>query len=139
MRNFDETNITDAVLEKVRQGADGRVRQVSEALVRHLHAFVREIEPTQAEWASAIEFLTRTGHMCTDTRQEFILLSDVSRSAISTVCVASKGMVMSVRHSRDTTGSLVSGPKSASLTLCGNCRVNVSGCIAASVPRSTEA
>lgn len=76
MRNFDENNITAAVLEKVRQGADDRVRQISEALVRHLHAFVREIEPTQAEWTFAIDFLTRTGHMCDVTRQEFILLSD---------------------------------------------------------------
>lgn len=76
MRNFDETNITSAVLERVRQASSPRTRQISEALVRHLHAFVREIEPTQAEWASAVEFLTRTGHMCSDTRQEFILLSD---------------------------------------------------------------
>ena len=76
MRNFDETNITAAVLDKVGQGTDPRARQISEALVRHLHAFVREIEPTQAEWTAAIEFLTRTGQMCTDTRQEFILLSD---------------------------------------------------------------
>lgn len=76
MRNFDETNITAAVLEKVGQATNPRTRQISEALVRHLHGFVREIEPTQAEWASAIEFLTRTGHMCSETRQEFILLSD---------------------------------------------------------------
>ena len=76
MRNFDESNITSAVLERVRNASSPRTRQISEALVRHLHAFVREIEPTQAEWASAIEFLTRTGHMCSDTRQEFILLSD---------------------------------------------------------------
>lgn len=76
MRNFDEDNITAAVLERARGAGSSRTRQVSEALVQHLHAFVREIEPTQAEWAAAIEFLTRTGHMCSDTRQEFILLSD---------------------------------------------------------------
>jgi len=76
VRNFDESNITEAVLEKVRQAKDSRVRQVSGSLVRHLHAIVREIEPTQAEWGQAIEFLTRTGQTCTDTRQEFILLSD---------------------------------------------------------------
>src|SRR6202008_4398646 len=63
-------------LERVAAAADPRARQVSEALVRYLHAFVREIEPTQAEWAAGIEFLTRTGHMCDDKRQEFILLSD---------------------------------------------------------------
>ena len=76
MRNFDEFTITDAVLERVAGAPDARVRQVSEALIRHLHAFVREIEPTQAEWAAGIAFLTRTGHMCDDKRQEFILLSD---------------------------------------------------------------
>ena len=76
MRNFDENNITSAVLERVHHASSPRARQISEALVRHLHNFVREIEPTQAEWGEAIEFLTRTGHMCSDTRQEFILLSD---------------------------------------------------------------
>jgi len=76
MRNFDETNITSAVLERVGQAASPRARQISAALVRHLHAFVQEIELTQAEWAAAIEFLTRTGHTCSETRQEFILLSD---------------------------------------------------------------
>ena len=76
MRNFDEFTITDAVLERVAAAPDARVREVSEALIRHLHDFVREIEPTQAEWAAGIAFLTRTGHMCDDKRQEFILLSD---------------------------------------------------------------
>lgn len=76
MRNFDEFTITDAVLERVANAADPRARQVSEALVRHLHAFVREIEPNQAEWEAGIRFLTRVGHMCDSKRQEFILLSD---------------------------------------------------------------
>ena len=44
--------------------------------MRHLHAFVREVRPTQKEWEYGIDFLTRTGHMCDDKRQEFILLSD---------------------------------------------------------------
>lgn len=76
MRNFDEFNITDAVLARVANAQDPRARQVSEALVRHLHAFVREIEPSQAEWEQAVGFLTRVGQMCDAKRQEFILLSD---------------------------------------------------------------
>jgi hydroxyquinol 1,2-dioxygenase len=44
---------------------------------KHLHAAVKEIEPTQEEWFEAIMFLTETGQMCNDWRQEFILLSDV--------------------------------------------------------------
>jgi hydroxyquinol 1,2-dioxygenase len=76
MRNFDETTITDAVLERIGDATDPRVRQISEALVRHLHAFVREVRPTQQEWEQGVAFLTRTGQMCDDKRQEFILLSD---------------------------------------------------------------
>ena len=76
MRNFNETTITDAVLERIKDATDPRIKEVSEALVRHLHAFVREVRPTQTEWEYGIDFLTRTGHMCDDKRQEFILLSD---------------------------------------------------------------
>lgn len=75
MRNFSEETITQAVIDRI-DAKDNRVKQVSEALIRHLHAFVREIEPTQREWEFGIDFLTRVGHMCTGSRQEFILLSD---------------------------------------------------------------
>jgi hypothetical protein len=44
--------------------------------IRHLHDFVRDVELTEAEWLTAIRFLTRVGQACTDKRQEFILLSD---------------------------------------------------------------
>lgn len=70
-------DITKAVLDQVAQADDPRTRVISEALVRHLHAFVREVEPTEAEWKQGIDLLTATGQTCTATRQEFILLSDV--------------------------------------------------------------
>ncbi|QIY99778.2 intradiol ring-cleavage dioxygenase [Streptomyces sp. S1D4-11] len=69
--------ITDAVVDSLRGTADPRLRELLGALTRHLHDFVRETEPTMAEWERAIGFLTATGQQCTDTRQEFILLSDV--------------------------------------------------------------
>jgi len=76
MRNFNEHTITEAVVERLAHATSPRAREISQALVRHLHAFVREVRPTQDEWLAGIEFLTRTGHMCTELRQEFILLSD---------------------------------------------------------------
>jgi hydroxyquinol 1,2-dioxygenase len=76
MRNADEHSITQAVLQAISATPDARLRAISTALVRHVHDFVREIEPTQAEWGQAIAFLTRTGQLCSATRQEFILLSD---------------------------------------------------------------
>ena len=76
MRNFTEETITAAVLASFALSTSPRAKEVSDALVRHLHAFVREIRPTEAEWEWTIGFLTETGKMCSDTRQEFILLSD---------------------------------------------------------------
>lgn len=76
MRDLNEETITAEVVARLAGATDPRVHQISEALVRHLHAFLREIEPTQAEWAAGIDFLTRVGQKCDANRQEFILLSD---------------------------------------------------------------
>ncbi|WP_406357207.1 intradiol ring-cleavage dioxygenase [Streptomyces sp. NBC_00658] len=70
-------DLTGEVVDSLQRTADPRLRELLSALTRHLHAFVRETEPTMEEWERAIGFLTATGQMCTDTRQEFILLSDV--------------------------------------------------------------
>lgn len=75
--DFNEDNATNAVVASFSRSADQRLRTVMESLTTHLHALVREVEPTQHEWSTAIEFLTSTGQMCDDTRQEFILLSDI--------------------------------------------------------------
>jgi catechol 1,2-dioxygenase len=74
---FSEESSVDAVNARMGDGIDLRLREVMEAIVRHLHAAVKEIEPTHEEWLAAVDFLTRTGQMCSDWRQEFILLSDV--------------------------------------------------------------
>lgn len=72
-----EENLTAIVLQRWTSIPDPRLRTVMGALIKHLHAFVREIEPTGAEWFTAIDFLTRTGQLCNAKRQEFILASDV--------------------------------------------------------------
>jgi hydroxyquinol 1,2-dioxygenase len=76
MRDFDETNITEAVIAQFGDVPDPRLKRIMTSLVRHLHDFVRDVEPSFEEWSAAIDYLTRTGQMCTDRRQEFILLSD---------------------------------------------------------------
>jgi len=78
MSNNTEEQITQNVLDSMAQTPSPRLKQVMSSLVSHLHAFVREVELTQEEWALAIQFLTRTGQMCDDKRQEFILLSDIT-------------------------------------------------------------
>jgi hydroxyquinol 1,2-dioxygenase len=75
--DFTEETATDAVVASFAGTADPRLREILESLVRHLHGFVREVEPTFEEWERAVGFLTATGQRCDDQRQEFILLSDV--------------------------------------------------------------
>lgn len=72
-----ERALTEQVVARFADTPDARLRTLMQALVRHLHAFVHETEPTEAEWLAAIRFLTETGQMCDSVvRQEFILLSD---------------------------------------------------------------
>lgn len=68
---------TDAVVEAFSTTPNPRLKEILSSMARHLHDWVREIDPTMAEWEIAIDFLTRTGHKCDDKRQEFMLLSDV--------------------------------------------------------------
>ncbi len=74
---FSEEKSEEAVIARMDpKKVDPRLYEVTKSLVKHLHAFIKEVEPTNAEWMAGIKFLTDTGHMCTDWRQEFILLSD---------------------------------------------------------------
>jgi protocatechuate 3,4-dioxygenase beta subunit len=77
MTQFNETDLTAAVIRSFDDTPDPRVKFLMTELVKSLHDFVRRTDLTFEEWAYAIDFLTRTGHKCTPTRQEFILLSDV--------------------------------------------------------------
>jgi hydroxyquinol 1,2-dioxygenase len=77
MRQFNEDTLTDAVIARLKETKNPRFRQIMTGLVKHLHAFAREVELTEEEWFEGIKFLTATGKMCDDKRQEFILLSDV--------------------------------------------------------------
>lgn len=66
---------------------DERLKTLMQALVRHLHAFLREVRPSETEWAAAIEFLTAVGKITSTKRQEFILLSDVLGASMQTVAI----------------------------------------------------
>ena len=76
MLAIDEKTITDAALEQMSTTRDPRLKEIMECLVKHLHAFAREIDLTPEEWIEGIKFLTAVGQKCTPYRQEFILLSD---------------------------------------------------------------
>jgi hydroxyquinol 1,2-dioxygenase len=76
MRDLTEENITEVVLEKFASTPDSRLQAVMASFIKHLHGFIRDVEPTEEEWLQGITFLTELGQMCNDVRQENILWSD---------------------------------------------------------------
>lgn len=77
MQPVTEENITELAVQRWATAHDPRLAELMTALVRHLHAFAREVRLTEAEWMAAMQWLTRTGQISDDKREEFILASDV--------------------------------------------------------------
>lgn len=100
---FTEAGSVAAVVSRTGPGADARLRTVMAALVSHLHAFAKDVELSQEEWRLAVQFLTATGQICSDERQEFILLSDILGFSMLVDAI-------SHRHPDGATESTVMGP-----------------------------
>lgn len=82
-----EAALTDRVVQSFAGTESTRLKQVMESLVRHLHAFARDVRLSEAEWRQAIDYLTACGHITDDRRQEFVLLSDVLGLSMQTITV----------------------------------------------------
>jgi hydroxyquinol 1,2-dioxygenase len=76
MRNLDEHTITAETLDRIKDTPNPRLKEIMSSLIRHLHEFARETQLTEEEWFEGIKYLTATGHITNDKRQEFILMSD---------------------------------------------------------------
>jgi hydroxyquinol 1,2-dioxygenase len=74
---FTEQNSVQVVTGRNARARSERLKEAMAVIIRKLHEAVKEIEPTQDEWFETILFLTRTGQISNEWRQEFILLSDV--------------------------------------------------------------
>jgi protocatechuate 3,4-dioxygenase beta subunit len=74
---FTEEDSVEVVIGRNARDKDQRLKEAMAVIVRKLHEAVKEIEPTHEEWFDAILFVTRTGQISNEWRQEFILLSDV--------------------------------------------------------------
>ena len=100
----DEASVTDKVLVAMRGAASPRLREVMAALVRHLHAFAREVRLTEKEFETGINFLNRIGQATHDAHNEGILFSDaVGLSTL--VCLLNNG-----RNGATETASALLGP-----------------------------
>jgi len=104
--DFTEETSDDVVQASFARTPDPRLRHVLQRLVHHLHAFARDVELTQDEWERGIAFLTETGQMCDDDRQEFILLSDVLGLSMLVDAITNR----SLSANDEVTASTVLGP-----------------------------
>ncbi len=100
---YTEDNLTEAVIARIRPDADPRIIEVMTSLIRHLHAFVKEVRLTPQEWEQGVAFLTEIGRWCDDKRQEVILLSDVLGVSMLVDAIAN-------RHDESVSDTTVLGP-----------------------------
>jgi catechol 1,2-dioxygenase len=77
MKSITVDNVTEVVLNSMSKEMTPRAREVMTSLITHLHAFARDVRLTHDDWLVGIDYLTRTGQMTDDKRNEFILVSDV--------------------------------------------------------------
>lgn len=82
-----ERELTELVVASFAGASDPRLKMLMQSLTRHLHAFLRDVRLTEAEWQQAIAFLTDVGRMTDGQRQEFILLSDVLGASMQTISI----------------------------------------------------
>ncbi|MDJ1009251.1 MAG: dioxygenase [Paracoccaceae bacterium] len=79
MRNVTIDNVTDVVVGSLGKSGEitDRQREIMTSLITHLHGFIKDVNMTHAEFLGACNFLARAGAICSDKRQEFILLADI--------------------------------------------------------------
>jgi catechol 1,2-dioxygenase len=78
--NLGVDQITATVLSQI-DAPDPRIGQLAASLVSHVHDFIRENQVTWEEWMAGLDFLARVGHWTSESRNEFILMSDTSGSS----------------------------------------------------------
>lgn len=98
-----EQALVDSVVSSFDAAESSRLGQLMQSLARHLHEFIREVRLTEDEWRTAVEFLTETGRITDERRQEFILLSDVLGLSMQTITVNNEAV-------GDATEATVLGP-----------------------------
>lgn len=90
MAHQNELSITEDAVARLANCQNPRLKQITESLIRHLHAFIREVEITPEEWFEGIQFLTKTGQICDDKRQEYILFSDILGASMLVDAIANR-------------------------------------------------
>ncbi|MDB6001224.1 MAG: Hydroxyquinol 1,2-dioxygenase, partial [Rhizobacter sp.] len=110
MSEYNQDRLTADVLEAFAHTPDARLRELMTSLVKHIHAFAREVDLTPEEWLAGLKFLNATGQISTEKRPEFILLSDTLGLSMMVVSLAQARASGTAQGATEATEATVEGP-----------------------------
>ena len=110
MSEYNQDKLTEEVVAAFAKASDPRLREIMTSLVKHLHAFAREVDLTPDEWLAGMRFLTEIGQISTERRPEFILLSDVLGLSMMVVSLAQARASGQTKGAIEATEATVEGP-----------------------------
>jgi hydroxyquinol 1,2-dioxygenase len=110
MSSYNQEKLTQDVVDAFSRTPDARLRVLMTSLVKHVHAFAREVDLTPDEWLAALQFLTATGQISTDKRPEFVLLSDTLGLSMMIVALAQARAGGTAKGEMEPTEATVEGP-----------------------------
>lgn len=110
MSEYNQSKLTQDVLAAFAGTPDARLRELMTALVKHVHAFAREVDLKPEEWLAGLNFLNATGQISTERRPEFILLSDTLGLSMMVVSLAQARASGNVKGATEATEATVEGP-----------------------------
>jgi hydroxyquinol 1,2-dioxygenase len=110
MSEYNQEELTRDALAAFAGTPDPRLRRILAALIKHVHAFAREVDLTPDEWMAGLEFLKATGQKCTDQRHEFILLSDTLGLSMMVVALDQARASGGAKGATAATEATVQGP-----------------------------
>ena len=110
MSIYNQDRLTQDVVDAFARTPDARLRVLMTSLVKHVHAFAREVDLKPEEWLAGLKFLTATGQISTDKRPEFILLSDTLGLSMMVVALAQARASGQPQGAMAATEATVEGP-----------------------------
>ncbi len=85
-----QEHVTEAVLDAFGNTSDPRLREILAALVKHLHAFARDVHLTEEEFEKAVGYITALGQKTNATHNETVLMSG-SLGFSTLICLLNNG------------------------------------------------
>ena len=110
MSEYNQEQLTAEVVAAFAKASDPRLREIMTSLVKHVHAFAREVDLKPEEWLAGLRFLTETGQISTERRPEFVLLSDVLGLSMMVVSLAQARAGGNAKGASEATEATVEGP-----------------------------